>query len=396
LRATPLLVVLVLVALLCGGAGAGRRSPPLATDLGTLGGDWSVAFDINDSGQVVGGAENSDEWFHAFLWSRGKMTDLGTLPGIPSGDEDEYFAYGVNNRGQVVGVCECSGIPPEGADRAFLWSQGAMTDLGSLGGTDNSAATDINDAGQVVGYSYSYTTTRAVGHAFLWSNGTMTDLGTLGGSVSQATAINKSGQVVGWSQIAGDRVSHAFLWSAGKMTDLGTRRGRGCSYASAINDRGQVVGWSGSCPVIRGKRGPYRAVLWSRGKIRNLGTLGNRSSEATGINERGQVVGDTYTPKRVPDHAFLWSRGRMSDLGSLYGTLCCIDSYAHGVNDSGQVVGDSWILDRHIWRYHAILWREGNGVTLCYRKQTVQVTKQIAERLRKRGAKPGACRKPKH
>jgi len=148
--------------------------------------------------------------------------------------------------------------------------------------------------------------------------------------------------------------------------------------------------------VIRGKRGPYRAVLWWHGKIRNLGTLGNRSSDARGINERGQVVGNTYTPKRVPDHPFLWSRGRMSDLGSLYGTFCCIDSSAYGVNDSGQVVGASDILERHIWRHHAILWRKGNGVTLCYRKQTGRVTKQIAKRLRKVGAKPGACRKQKH
>jgi probable HAF family extracellular repeat protein len=180
------------------------------------------------------------------------------------------------------------------------------------------------------------------------------------------------------------------------MTDLGTRRGDGCSAASAINDRGQVVGWSGSCGHNTGKRGLYRAVLWSRGKIRNLGTLGNRSSDATGINERGQVVGNTYTRKRVPDHAFLWSRGRMSDLGSLYGTLCCIDSTATAINKSGRVVGGSWILDRNIFRYHAVLWRGGNGVTLCYRKQTVRVTKQIAKRLRKHGAKPGACRKPKH
>jgi probable HAF family extracellular repeat protein len=224
----------------------------------------------------------------------------------------------------------------------------------------------------------------------------MTDLRTLGGSVSQATAINKPGQVVGRSQIAGDRVWHAFLWSAGKMTDLGTRRGGRCSEASAINDRGQVVGWSGGCPVTRGKRGPYRAVLWWHGRIRNLGTLGNRSSDATGINERGQVVGNTYTPKRVPDHPFLWSRGRMSDLGSLYGPFCCLDSSAYGVNDSGQVVGASDILERHVWRYHAILWRKENGVTLCYRNQTGRVSKQIAKRLRKRGAKPGACRKQKH
>ena len=84
----------------------------------------------------------------------------------------------------------------------------------------------------------------------------------------------------------------------------------------------------------------------------------------------------------------------MSDLGSLYGR-CCVDSKAYGVNDSGQVVGFSYILDRHIWRYHAILWRKGKGVTLCYRKQTVRVTKQIAKRLRKLGAKPGACRNQK-
>ena len=145
------------------------------TDLGTLGGTGISAEDLNNAGQVVGQAGTTDGFNHAFLWENGTMIDLGTLGGSSS------VAAGINDLGQVVGYASL----PDATNHAFLvtpqggvWFQDSdldgrndfMIDLGTLNGSTYSVATDINNAGQVVGYSE--------GYVFLWDtvNG-MTDLG---------------------------------------------------------------------------------------------------------------------------------------------------------------------------------------------------------------------------
>jgi probable HAF family extracellular repeat protein len=93
-----------------------------------------------------------------------------------------------------------------------------VTDLGTLSGT-YSQGHSINDSGQVVGNS----STSVGNRAFLYSGGGMTNLGTLGtGTESNALAINNSGQVAGWSYITGTFQQRAFLYSGGTMTNLGT------------------------------------------------------------------------------------------------------------------------------------------------------------------------------
>jgi probable HAF family extracellular repeat protein len=189
------------VLFLAAGADAAKRPPQYHfADLGTLGGNESEAYGINDGRQVVGYAFTHTGEKHAFLYSKGRKRDLGTLGGT------ESWAYGINNAGQVVGYA----TTPEASYHAFLYSKGVMTDLGTLGVGD-SFAFGINDLGEVVGV-WGGTGTPGTGfHAFLYSNGVMTDLGTLpGGGTSVANAINEHGRVVGQATTATGE-THAFL-----------------------------------------------------------------------------------------------------------------------------------------------------------------------------------------
>ena len=242
-------------------------------DLGTLGGEYSEARDINEIGQIVGYAETADYAIHAFVYENGVMTNLG---GILGGDDSE--AYGINNLGQIVGYA----LNSEGEYHAFVYDHGTVTDLGTLGGT-HSLAYDINDLGKVTGYA---ATADGDMHAFIYdlATSTMTDLGTLGGNYSYAYDINNSGQIVGVSTTAAGYY-HAFFYDHGTMTDLGTLGGSDQSVAYEINDNGEVVGASGG-----------HSFVYAEGAMTDLGVLGGMSSDAKGINNLGQIVGSYSLP----------------------------------------------------------------------------------------------------
>src|SRR5215467_12555769 len=110
---------------------------------------------------------------------------------------------------QIVSLAALCGAFAAGASAQSSYT---VTDLGTFSGSNSAKVADINKGGQIVGTS--------ANHAFLWSNGVMTDLGTLGGSVSMAYSINDSGVVVGEAATMTGEM-HAFVWQNGVMKDLG-------------------------------------------------------------------------------------------------------------------------------------------------------------------------------
>jgi probable HAF family extracellular repeat protein len=303
---------------------AGAQSYSI-TDLGVLaGGNYTQPTGLNRHGAVVGSANSANSATHAFLWTSATgLRDLGTL-GSAAVDSS---ANGINNSNQVVGY---SFLNSSGTALAFLWTSGAgMKSLGTLGG-NSSTAMAINDAGQVVGWSYT-TKNSSTSHPFLWTAaGGMQDLGTLGGKYAEALAINNSGAVVGYSYLADETTSHAFLWTpAGGMQDLGALGGNN-SVAYAINDKNQVVGYADA------PSGYETAFIWngSRG-MQSLGA--GPGSNAGGINESGEVVGGFGS---LPPGALLWTATQHAQaLDSLIPpnsgwTL----NYASAINQSGQII----------------------------------------------------------
>lgn len=284
-------VLLSLAALFAAGAQASTRSYRF-TDLGTLGGLNSIAYSINDAGNIVGSSNIAgDAAMHATAWSGTTARDLGTLGGSDS------YAYAINNAGQIAGASELTG----------------------------NVAT----------------------HAVFWGGSAPIDLGTLGGTNSYAYGINDAGRIVGSSSVAGSGSAHATLWNGARATDLGAVPGSVGSYARSINDAGQIAGGS-----VFGGAGTFanRATLWNRSTPTAVDSLGGESV-ATGINAMGQAVGFGYLPNNTNSRALLWDHGSMTALENLGGN----SSFAAGINNAGQVVGWSFTIDPEIGR-HAALW----------------------------------------
>ena len=299
-----------------------------AIDLGTFGGGFSLATANNNRQQVVGCAFNDTldsfsptgvfygigigpQQLRAFRWQDKQLRDLGTLGG------PDACAVWINDSGEIVGasfmnsiVNPASGLPTLAP---FLWENGRMLDLGTLGGSVGLALMN-NNRDQVIGQSSlaenpgACFTGEPGCHAFLWDRGTLRDLGTLGGTFSIPNWINDAGEVVGVANTAGDQQQHATLWKSGETTDLGTLPDDCDSRAFALNSKREIVGWSVSCDGTS-----TRAVVWEKGgPALDLNALVNPASglqltEPEFISDAGKIVvkgvlpnGDTRSVVLIP------------------------------------------------------------------------------------------------
>ena len=303
------------------------------TDLHTLGGansnvQWPGQ---NERAMIVGISETAElnplgeswscsaffpsETLHnclGFVWESGVMRALPTLGGYNG------FATGVSDHGWIVGWAETPVHDPTCVSpqvlqfRAVVWDAATLTprELPPLKGDSTSAATAINERGQVVGISGRCDV--AVGefsaqHAVVWNHGIPTNIGSLGGVAwNTPMAINDEGDVVGFSDLSGDDDGtanfRAFLWTGKSgMTNLGTLPGDQISEAFAINARRQVVGVS--CGEVA-----CRPFLWQNGVMADLDSLlvagfADSLLSARDINDEGTITGDLFdksTGKKIP------------------------------------------------------------------------------------------------
>jgi len=297
------------------------------TNLGLLpGGCYSLPVSINAHGMIVGAGDlpvidplTGLAETHADFFYNGQVVDMGTFGGPFS------LASMINSRGQATGFSENTepdpwdfgglflGFPSPTAYHAFIWQNGVMTDLGTLGGPDSAAPGGITDSGLITGFSFTNdipnpTTGIPTMDPFLWRGGHMIDLGTLGGTLGSGNAVNNSGQVVGASDLAGDLANHAFIWQSGVLTDLGTLGGNNSS-ANWVNEAGEVVGFADIAD------GNHHAFVWSNGTMTDLGTIdGDPCSIGFDINSRGQAIGHSTDCFGTILHSFLWDHGSLIDL----------------------------------------------------------------------------------
>jgi len=320
-------------------------------NLGTLGGL---------QGNGYGGPTNNGEWVsgdsslqgsateHAALWRRNDMgqfvvTDLGTLGG---GANSSVGQPQKNDIGLLVGNTQGSQLDPLGE----YWGAGFSCPP---------VAVPCNGWQNLV-----------VG--FVWRNGVMTALPTLGGNNSAGAAANDRGQVVGWAETATKDPScvppqqliyKAVVWGPrGEVQQiLPTYPGDAVAGATAINDRGDVVGLSGTCEVPDGNDFGLaaHALLWRNGSVFNLPGLGGvMNNIAFAINNAGQIAGQSDPPGDATTYAVLWQNGAIINLGTLPGD---VSSSASDMNAQGQVVGVSCDAN---YNCRAFLWENGVMIDL--------------------------------
>jgi len=322
--------------------GANSSTPSHITDNGLVAGQ-----SLNGSIDPITGWPQ----LNAVLWTDGQIINLGTLGGYESASawvngQGQVAGSSTNNVTDPYSLVYLlfGGTSNGTQNRAFVWDKrNKMQDLGTLGGPDASAMA-MNERGQIAGLSYINDMPNAASgiptvDPFLWEDGRMIDLGSLGGTFGLAGDMNNGGQVIGDSNLPGDVTQHGFIWDRGRLKDIGTLGGT-WSSANALNEAGHVVGQATIAT------GDYHAYIWERGVMTDLGALPGFDDTtcigAFGINSHDQVVGQAVQNLCAgPDaHAFLWEDGDMIDVNDVVapGSNLTLNEIEK-INDRGEMFG---------------------------------------------------------
>ena len=344
---TRLAVVAVVgAASVVGGSGPARGSSLAAaaqpeytlTDLGAVTAQpRSEATAINSSGIVVGDSFNSTGPDSAIVWRPGATGSYSStaLPNLAGGS----IANDVSDTGVIVGV---SGQTIPQGERAVLWDATGVHDLNITlpAGSPGSVGRGINAKGQIVGDIGG-----PGGGGFQWEAGTVTLLG----QSLFAQAINSAGEIVGRHETVCCSFAFHALFAGAVPVDLPAFGPGSPTGAADVNDSGDIVGASG----VRHGTPPFtyfvpHGALWQGDAITNLGTLAgcDCESSALAINNAGTIVGYSDGPDTDPYfHAVIWKNGSIQDLNNLVpansGVLL---ERASGINDKGQIVGTGYRL----------------------------------------------------
>jgi probable HAF family extracellular repeat protein len=313
-----------------------------------------------------------------------QVSNLSSLSGTSSGGNS------INDLSWAAGYSRL----PDRNRHAILWRNGALTDLGTLGGPNSSVTWNVkNTAGIIVGISQTstpeplgeswssaafYSTPNNVGYinlGFVWQQGQMRGLPNFaGGNNGFATGANNLGQVVGWAENGVHDPSccctqvlqfRPAMWTLAPDQIHGRPLipGDTSGAATAINDNGQIVGISGTCDQAVGRHTAKHAVLWENGGVTEIGPFPAQWwNTPTAINQHGDVVGFAGDPAFVEGdvlHAFMWTReDGIRPLKPLKGrTPQHVDSEAYGINEARQVVGVS--CDAGLTDCRAVIWNHG-------------------------------------
>ncbi|MDT8431209.1 MAG: fibronectin type III domain-containing protein [Bacteroidales bacterium] len=327
--------------------------PNTSYDYRLINGERTYLVDLNDSGQVIG----ADLYTNlGFIWENDSSRSLGTL-GRP--DISPYF---INNNGEISGEA----LMPNGTYMPFFWRNDTIISLGPVIPAANwTVPTAMNDSGVVVGWArYASIFSAGFEKAFSWKSDVLgRNLGTLGGEIyipsynrvtSRAIDVNNQGQIVGYSPAAIDSqaIQHGFIWENGHMRDLDSSR---VLSPIAINDNGHVLVTEGGTAA--------KLMVWnSPGSTKTIGTLGGPRSNGKDITENGFVYGSSQTDHvscngSYSEHAFIWNGNDIIDLGTMGGE----NSMALDMNNNGQVVGEAELFNG---QKHAFIWQNGIMIDL--------------------------------
>ena len=293
----------------------------------------SAANAVNTAGTIVGSMNFADAPFgRAVMWVNGVPSELPRhCPTCNSAASD------INDIGDVSGNVTTA----EGVTHAAVWRNGVLTVLPSLPDHVGAVALSINDSGVLAGYS---TGSDGVLRPVRWIDGAPEDLGQLPGVDMPwgiALAINNAGEIVGAVRPLNGQEERPFAWRNGVMAALEIPPAGACNLSAALanNDSGLIVGY-----VFVDCR--QTAAVWENGVLHILPPLPPIPSfpfplqgggSALDVNERGDIVG-LGNPAFGP--AALWRNGDVINLGALEPQVLP-NGAAYDINDAGVAVGFS-------------------------------------------------------